>query len=201
MMSTVEEVRVTSPNRCWTLDKRGDRNWWNLRDVYRITWRVSTIDTTRAMEGSTSSALTLGCVLGNSPPSDIALAVILVRVVDMTVAIISPAVNSSSSSGSYTKCSSATISSGTTSATWTSSGPSVGSPLDLQSDHQRIVRHHCVAAHKPQCPVTRYPHDTSFVTITIFIWVPVWVLAVSTTLSSPTMNLARVLTILVNLLF
>ena len=42
------------------------------------------------MEGSTSSALTLGCVLGNSPPSDVALAVILVRVVAMTTAIISP---------------------------------------------------------------------------------------------------------------
>ena len=42
------------------------------------------------MEGSTSSTLTLGCVLGNSPPSDVALAVILVRVVAMTTAIISP---------------------------------------------------------------------------------------------------------------
>ena len=125
-MSTVLEVRVASPNRCWTLDKRGDMNWWNLRDVYQISWRFSGIDTTRAMEGSTSSSLTLGCVLGNSPPSDVALAVIPALVVALTAAIISPAVNSSSSSGSYTKCSSATISSGTTSATWTSSGPSVG---------------------------------------------------------------------------
>ena len=42
------------------------------------------------MEGSTSSAFTLGCVLGNSSPSDVALAVILVQVVAMTTAIVFP---------------------------------------------------------------------------------------------------------------